>query len=130
VLVRLAFLSALSLAAAALLSFPVASMFVMFVFLCTLLVDQFSAFSAPVAGTEDKPFYEVSSPVYRALFKAMSTAIPNLSRYDGSADLATGRLVSWGLVLNGLGRIVIIYGGVVMLLGCLYFRARELEQVE
>jgi len=130
VLARLAFLAALSLAAAALLTFPVASMFVVFIFLCSLLVDQFAAFSAPVAGTEDSPFYEVGSPVYRGLFKAMAALIPNLGRYDGTADLATGRLVSWGLVLRGLARIALIYGGVVMLLGCLYFRVRELEQVE
>jgi hypothetical protein len=68
--------------------------------------------------------------VYRALFRAMSVVIPNLGHYDGSTDLATGRLVSWDLVLHGLARIVIVYGGVVMVLGCLYFRVRELEQAE
>ncbi|MBN1917893.1 MAG: hypothetical protein JW889_08295 [Verrucomicrobia bacterium] len=130
VLVRLAFLSALALAAAALLSFPVATMFVVFVFMCTLLVNQFAAFSAPIAGSEEHPFYEIGSPAYRVVFKALSVAIPNLGRYDGSTGLATGRLVSWDLLLKGLARIAIIYGGIVMLLGCLYFRARELEQAE
>lgn len=127
--VRLAFLSALALAAAAFLTFPVASLFVMFIFLCALSVNHFVALASPIGGTEDRPMFE--TPVfYRTVLKAISAVIPNFGRYDGAGELATGRLVPWRLVVRGLVVVGALYGGVVMALGCLYFRGRELANVE
>ena len=124
-LVRLAFLSALALAAAALLSFPVASLFVLFVFACALMVSHFLALAAPVGGADYAPVYQ-ASPFHRMVLKAVSAAVPSFSHYDGATNLATGRLVPWRLVVRGILIVGALYGGVVMLLGCLHFAAREL----
>lgn len=136
-LVRLAFLSALGLAAAALLSFPVASLFVMFVFICALSVNYFVSLASPVGGTEERvlegtgrePVY-MSPPFYRLVLRAVAAAVPNFGRYGGVGDLATGKLVSWRLVVRAIVVVGAIYGGVVMAGGCLYFSTRELADVE
>jgi len=127
VLVRLGFLSALGLAAGAVLSFPVASLFVMSVFICALSVNHFVALSSPIAGTEEHPVFQ-SPAGYRPILKAVAGAVPNFGKYDGTAELATGRFVSWRLVVRGLIVVGAIYGGVVMALGCLYFAGRELAE--
>jgi hypothetical protein len=129
VLARLAFLSALSLAAAALLTFPVASLLVLFVFMCALSVDHFLALALPIGGTEEAPVFQTPA-FYRPLLRALAAAVPNFGRYDGARALATGRLVPWGLVVRGLVVVSAVYGGVVMALGCLYFRGRELADAE
>jgi hypothetical protein len=129
VLIRLAFLSALAVAAASLLSFPVASMFVLFVFVCALLVNQFVGLAAPVPGSEDDPEFR-TPPFYRLLLQGITAVVPNFGRYDGTGDVATGRLVPWPLVVRGFLIIGAVYSGVVMLLGCLYFRSRELVETE
>jgi hypothetical protein len=137
VLVRLAFLAALGLAAAALLSFPVASLFVMFVFICALSVSSFVSLSSPVPGTEEQvvegterePVY-VSPAFYRVVLRAVAAVVPDFGRYDGAVELATGKLVAWRLVGRGLVVVAALYGGVVMAAGCLYFSTRELADVE
>ncbi len=129
VLIRLAFLSALAVAAASLLSFPVASLLVLFVFVCALLVNQFVGLALPVPGTEEEPEFRTPT-FYRFLFEAVAAAVPNFGRYDGTGDVATGRLVPWSLVVRGAGIIGAAYSGVVMVLGCLYFRSRELVETE
>jgi len=129
VLIRLAFLSALAVAAASLLSFPVASLLALFVFVCALLVNQFVGLAAPAPGTEDEPEF-ITPTFYRLTLKAVAAAVPNFGRYDGTGDVATGRLVPWSLVVRGLGIVGAVYSGVVMVLGCLYFRSRELVETE
>ena len=128
-LVRLAFLSALGLAAAAVLSFPVASLFVVFVFICALSVNHFVVLSSPIGGTEEHPIFQ-SPAGYRPILKAVAAVVPNFGKYDGTADLATGRFVSWRLVVRGLIVVGAIYGGAVMALGCLYFAGRELADAD
>jgi len=128
-LVRLAFLSALALAAAAFLSFPVASLFVLFIFMCALSVNSFTALASPVGGTEEMPVYQAPA-FYRVVLKAVSAVVPNFGLYDGAGELATGRLVAWRLVGRGFLVVGAIYGGLVMALGCLYFRSCELALAE
>ena len=138
VLVRLAFLGAVALAAAALLSFPVASLFAVFVFMCALLVNHFVALATPIGGTEElrviagkerEPVYE-TPPFYRVVLKAVAAMVPNFGRYDGAGELATGKLVAWRLVVRGLVVVGVLYGGVVLAAGCLYFSRCELAALE
>jgi len=137
IIVRLAFLAALALAAAAVLSFPVASLFTVFVFMCALLVNHFMAIASPIVGTEERPTVTGTErePIYetpafhRVIVRAVAAMVPNFGRYDGVGELATGKIVLWRLVVRGLVVVGAIYGGVVMALGCLYFRARELADV-
>jgi hypothetical protein len=128
-LCRLAFLSALAVAAASLLTFPVASLFVVFVFLSARSVNSFVALASPIGGPAENPVYQVPA-FYRVVLRAISAVIPNFGRYDGTANIATGKLVSWHLVLMGLLKICLIYGGAVMVLGCFWFRRRELVEAE
>ncbi len=132
VLCWLALMAAIGLAAASLLSFPVAA----FVSL-SLLVVAFSTGTMntiieqggvrpvnPNTGLIDapNPFDQATVLFFRAL-----RGYVNLARDFAPVEaLSTGRSVSWGTLARAVGQIVLLMGGSFAAVGILIFNRREL----
>lgn len=124
---RLAFLSALGLAAGAVFSFPVAA----FVSISVLLITAMSGYASQesVMGMMPSMAAGSTSPggtFLRYLLLGLSRLTAPL-QVSGTLDrLATGRLVSWGYTASAFLSHVVISSGALALLSSALFRRREL----
>ncbi len=128
---RLAFFSALGLAAGALFSFPVAA----FVSLAFLLITGFSDFIETIAAAEPGALWqqlglEVVPPLWDALirhsFAAVNLILPPLSKYDPFDAIEAGELISWGHVASAFLVLAAAYSAALALLSGWLFSRREL----
>jgi hypothetical protein len=127
VLCRLAFLAALSVAAATLLSFPVAALASLTVY--TLAVARgFLGESITWIGTESVG-RRVTQGVLQNLLNLLYVIIPNFAEFDGLPTLVDGRNVTLRWVLQGIGQLGMLQAGVLLLLGCLIFHRREVAEI-
>jgi len=110
VLIRLMFLSILGVALGGWLSFPVAALFAIVLYILSLshgFIDE--AMSGALSG-------------YLYL-------IPDFSHYDSIIDLEKGRIVRWEFVAKAFFSLVVIKGGITYLIGYVIFKFRELARV-
>ncbi len=121
ILIRLIFLAVLGLLAAAFLSFPVAILLCLSVFL-----------TANISGFILESFEYVSkelSGVYSSVFKSLIQLLPQFDKFSTSKFLVPGRLLSWSL----LGKIALstlcIKTLLLLLLAMLIFSRREVAKV-
>lgn len=128
-LLRLAFLSALGLAAGAVFSFPVAA----FVSVSTLLIVALSGYVVQEEVLGAMP--SISSATASLGGRAMRLFFLGLAKLtaplqvSGTLDLlATGRLVTWTQVVTTLVSHVAISGGLLALLASGLFARRELAE--
>jgi len=135
ILCWLALLSAVGLASASFLSFPVAA----FCSLAVLLVglsagilstvqEQKSIFgySQEQSGPLRKIVDEVTVPVFSAMLKVVQL-VQSFSPVD---DLSTGHSITWGQLARAVGQIVFLMGGIFGVAGVLLFNRRELAAVQ
>lgn len=115
---RLMFLSALGLALGASLSFPVAVLFALVVYLLGLS----SGFVL------DAVRWEASGP-QELLISYTMLLFPQFSAYDPVGYIEKGRIVSYGLLADCALWLVCIKGGILAVFGYVVFRMRELARV-
>ncbi len=137
ILCWLALLSAIGLACASFLSFPVAafcSLAVLLVGLSTGVLgavqEQKSIFPYDPSGGKPgvvKQFIDsISVPLFGALLK-----VANLVRgFSPVDDLSTGHSITWGQLARAVAQIVLLMGGIFGLSGVLLFNRRELAAVQ
>jgi hypothetical protein len=130
VLCWLALLAALGLAAASLLSFPVAAFFA----LSLLVVALSSGTLASVVseGTITGVNHESGAggtwidlmmiPLFKAILSVVNTAA-NFSPIDA---LSTGRSITWFALADAVAQVVVLLGGVLAALGAVLLTRREL----
>ena len=128
---RLSFLAIVGIMASTFLSFPVASLF-------TLTVYVFGSAANYIADLIQKnPFKEFKFEGVTEGVEALSLAqmiglrvlvliFPNLVKHDPVGRLTTGMMVEWTELLSGILFLVVIYGGAVAVIGYLIFNNREL----
>jgi hypothetical protein len=135
VLCWLALLSAIGLACASFLSFPVAA----FCSLAILLVglssgilsdvqEQKSIFGFTMGqeGPARKFFDSITVPAFVAILKVVNL-VQNFSPVD---DLSTGLSITWGQLGRAVLQIVLLMGGIFGIAGILLFNRRELAAVQ
>ncbi|HEX9046541.1 MAG TPA: ABC transporter permease [Verrucomicrobiae bacterium] len=131
----MALLAALGLAAASLLSFPVATFFalamMLVVFSSGTLAESVESGSV-AAGDEEKGIagHSVMDVVLIPAFKGVLMII-NLAKSFSPIDaLSTGRSITWGELGLAFGQIVVMLGGVFAVLGIFFFSRRELATAQ
>jgi len=132
----LGLLSALGLASASFLSFPVAAFCSLAVLMVGLSTSTLSAVqenksifpydSQGQPGPIKKFIDSVSVPVFGAILKVV-TLVEDFSPVD---DLSTGHSVTWGQVARAVGQIVFLMGGFFAAAGILLLNRRELAAVQ
>lgn len=135
ILCWLALLSAIGLASASFLSFPVAA----FCSLALLLVGLSSGVLSDVQEqksifgyTQEQPgalrkiVDSVTVPVFSAVLKVVNL-VQSFSPVD---DLSTGHSITWGQLARAAGQIVLLMGGIFGVAGVLLFNRRELAAVQ
>jgi len=149
--VRLAFLAMLGLAAATFLSFPVACMACLLVFLAAVgssFLDKSLADYAAVYADAPGPwayataavtkffaklgegeFFDAFKMIIRLIGEAFTLAVPPMARYSPTPLLADGRAVEWSLVGGAVLRIGVISTGVVAIFAAWSFNRREIARV-
>jgi hypothetical protein len=135
VLCWLALLSAVGLASASFLSFPVAAFCSLAVLLVGLSAGILSevqeeksifGYSQEQPGALRKIVDEVTVPVFSAMLKVVNL-VQSFSPVD---DLSTGHSITWGQLARAVGQIVLLMGGIFGLAGILLFNRRELAAVQ
>ncbi len=136
ILCWLALLSAIGLASASFLSFPVAAFCSLAVLLVGLSTGTLSAVqenksifpydSQGKPGQLAKFIDSVSVPVFGAVLKVVNL-VESFSPVD---DLSTGHSITWGQLARAVEQIVLLMGGVFALAGILLFNRRELAAVQ
>lgn len=129
---RLGFLSAVGLLFGTFVSFPVASLCSVAAFLLCWArpwwLESIGANMEIWSATIDP--YGVWGPYIRPPVEAlMRTFFPDFARYDGGPRLVDGEFISAMLLGECAAATVLVRGGLLLLLGWLIFRKREIAQV-
>lgn len=121
--VKLAFLAMLGIACATILSFPVACLTSLTVFLAAtigpFLADSLQEFDVQSAWRIDRVIIKAIATVMVYLFEPFG-------QYDPTGQLVEGRLIAWRGVIRAFGQLGILWNGLALALGYLAFRDREL----
>jgi hypothetical protein len=129
------FLAALGLAAASLLSFPVAAFFSL-----AMLVLGFSSGtiataveSGTIAGVDEENGIVGHSALDQVLlpaFKAVLRVINVVQQFSPIDSLSSGRSIAWGELASAFAQIVLLLGGVCAVAGIFLFSRRELAAAQ
>jgi hypothetical protein len=132
IFMRLAFIAIVGLWASTFLSFPVAVLLSLVVFMIgyaadfilTGLVGQLVLFG-PTMVPPWAPVNPVDN-VIRTVLNYFFLMFPNFSQFDVVPNLSDGMIVSLGSILSCFLWLIVVRGGVLALTGWLIFRRREL----
>ncbi len=130
-LCQLGFLAALAVTLGSLFSLPVAA----FVTGALLILIKASAYIDSLAQS-NLPIFGTSGPgakspdlvdvVMRTVFKVLAAVIRPLQETSPLENLASGQLVGWGMVGSVFAIKVVLYGGLLMVIGVWLFNRREI----
>ncbi|MCD6388712.1 MAG: hypothetical protein J7L69_04815, partial [Desulfobulbaceae bacterium] len=115
---RLLFLGAFGIAIGAWLSFPVAVLLVLMVYV-TGLANEFIG---------DALVWDAGNTL-RTVLTPIVSIFPKFATYDPVPQIEKGRMVSWQLFWECSFFMVLLKGGVIALFGYLVFRFRELARI-
>ncbi len=131
----MALLAALGLAAASLLSFPVAAFLA-----CAVLIMVFSSglmASAVTEGTiggynaeKGGPQHTIADGIAIPTFKAILGLIGLAKDFAPVDALSTGRSITWSILGTAFVQIVLVLGGIMAIIGILIFNRRELATAQ
>ena len=131
----MALLAAMGLASASFLSFPVATFFSL-----ALLIVVFSSGtlsdvvqSGTVTGVNEETGamgYSIADSVLVPLFKGILAVVNVVKNFSPIDSLSTGRAISWSELGAAFGQIVLLFGGVVSVIGISLFTRRELATAQ
>jgi hypothetical protein len=131
ILCWLILLSAIGLAAASFLSFPVAAFCSLAVLLVGLSTSTLSAvqdqksifpYSGDPPGVMQKFVDSVAVPAFAAVLKIVNL----VQDFSPVESLSTGHSITWGQLGRAFGQIVLLMGGIFGVVGVLLFNRREL----
>lgn len=115
---RLIFLCILGLAMGAWMSYPVAVLIVLIVFLMGICSNFIlDAMTWEAGGIQDK------------MIQQFMTLVPNFSAYDPIGQIEKGKIVPWEMLGQCGLHMILIKGGLLGLFGYMIFRFRELARV-
>ncbi|MBN1845484.1 MAG: ABC transporter permease [Sedimentisphaerales bacterium] len=117
---RLVFLTAVGLAAGAYLSYPVAILVVLVIYILGLS----SNFLADAINWQLATVRETTTAS-----RLLLLVFPQFAAYDPVPQIEKGRFVEWALLGKALAFMVVIKGGLIALVGYLLFKFRELARV-
>ena len=131
----MALLAAIGLASASFLSFPVATFFSL-----AMLVVVFSSGTlaeavenGTVAGVNEETGavgHFIADVVLIPLFKGIVAVVSVVKNFSPIDSLSTGRAISWGELGAAFGQIVLLFGGIIGLIGIGLFSRRELATAQ
>ncbi len=121
IFIRLVFLACLGTLAGAFLSFPVAILFALVVFLT-------AAFSGFVTESFDY-LGENASGIYDYTLKPVISLLPQFDKYNPTKYLVPARLISWWSVLKATALMVGIKSVLVLIFAIIVFSRRELARI-
>jgi ABC-type transport system involved in multi-copper enzyme maturation permease subunit len=131
----MALLAALGLAAASLLSFPVAAFFSLAMLLVILssgtLADAVDS-GTIVGGNEETGVmgHSGADAVLIPMFKGILSVTRLVENFSPIDSLSTGRAITWGELGLAFGQIVLLLGGIIALAGIVLFQRRELATAQ
>jgi hypothetical protein len=131
ILCWMALLAALGLTAASFLSFPVAAFFSLAVLLVGLsggTLEQAVDAGTVVSGNGEtgQTGYSMADSVLIPLFKGMLVPIKMVGNFSPIDALSTGRSISWVELGTAFGQIVVLFSGMIAIIGIVLFHRREL----
>jgi hypothetical protein len=131
----MALLTALGLAAASFLSFPVATFFSLAMLVVALSSGTLSdaVESGTVAGGNEETGvmgHSGADMVLIPLFKGILAVIRLVENFSPIDSLSTGRAISWGELGLAFAQIVLLPGGIIALAGIALFQRRELATAQ
>jgi len=121
ILFRLVFLACLGILAASFLSFPVAILFCLVIFFT-------ATFSSFVIESFDFLGGNLSS-VYSYTIRPVIQLLPQFDKFNPTKFLVPARLLSWSLLAKAAGLMVCIKAPLLLLIGLLIFRFREIAKI-
>ena len=128
---RLCFLAIVGIMASTFLSFPVAALFNLTIYLfgysAEFIVDLIQKNPLKeyrIEGVTEG--IEVLSLGQGLILRILVFLFPNLTRYNPVGKVTTGIMVEWTMLLSGVFLLVVVYGGVAAIIGYLIFNNREL----
>ena len=127
-LLKLAFLSALGLLGAAYLSFPVACLKSLVLYVLALSSDFILSSMADFKHIDELDTSATVMESFKYLFVALGTVLRQFSRFDPTAMVVQGRFINWNEIARGFFWIGMVYAGVCLLLAWVIFQRRELAR--
>jgi len=125
-LVKLSFLGMLSVVCASVLSFPIACLVVFTVFSAGSIGPFLATSVAEYRIRTDSGTLKAFEAVVRAVAGATEFSVRAFGEAEANGPLVEGRLVSGTTVLRAVGLIGVAWSGVLLVLGTLAFRRKEL----
>ena len=133
ILMRLALLAAVGLFAASFCTFPVAALLALTIYGLGLSVGFIAevmkevnvigeSLGVPPPGT---PEHWINLYMRQSVVGIVKFLAPDFSHYNPVPFLEEGRMITWGLVGQAFGLLLLIRGGIVAAFGCLIFHFRE-----
>jgi hypothetical protein len=121
ILCRLVFLASLGTLAGSFLSFPVAILFCLVIFLTGtvsgFIVDSFDTLSRNIGI------------IYTYTIKGLVQLLPQFDKYNPTEYLVPARLMTWGLLARVIGVMVCIKAALLLALALVVFSFRELAKI-
>ena len=132
VLIKLGFLTIMSLTFATFLGFPVAVLSAVLICVAASFSDFFLSAAADIRRiNETQTGFDIQlQGLAGFLGEIISGIMLEYSQYKPVANLVDGRLISWSHVVSCLGWIGVLWTGVTGLIGVFVFRSRELARVQ
>jgi hypothetical protein len=131
----MALLAALGLAAASLLSFPVAAFFALamlrVVFSSGTLAESVES-GTVAAGNEEKGIagHSAMDVVLIPAFKGVLAVVSLTKNFSPIDNLSTGRSITWGELGLAFAQVVLLLGGIFAVAGIIFFNRRELATAQ
>jgi hypothetical protein len=135
ILCWMALLSALGLAAASFLSFPVAAFASLAVLLMSFSTGTLSSAveEGTIMGHDSEAGVTGHSPIDIVVIPAFRVALKLINFAKGFSPidaLSTGRSITWGELSAAFAQIVLVLGGIIALFGIVAFHRRELATAQ
>jgi hypothetical protein len=131
----MALLTTIGLAAASFLSFPVAAFFslamLVVVFSTGTLAEAVA--SGTVMGVNEETGvvgHFIADVVLIPFFKGILAVVNVVKNFSPIDSLSTGRAISWSELGAAFGQIVLLFGGIIGLIGVALFSRRELATAQ
>jgi uncharacterized membrane protein len=135
IFVEILFLAILGLFCSTFLTFPVSPIIALSLLLLIVLAGSVKAefeqgFSIAGSSAQETQVTRIFDRVFEAVSSAVRVVLPPLDRYAAGEWVSTGNAVPWTRILEAVGLVGLLRGGVLLLLGILIFERRELALAE
>jgi hypothetical protein len=128
----MALLAAIGLTSASFLSFPVATFFslamLVVVFSSGTLANVVALGTTGIGSPESGP--SLADKVLIPLFKGILPVVDLVKNFSPIDSLSSGRAIPWSELGAAFGQIVLLFGGVIGLIGIGLFARRELATAQ